>query len=413
MQIYPRIKMHSSDETPSFHDIFYVRNLSCDAASSPSTSTLPDSSNQSDWKSILESLNSNVDKLKEDMSKVMEKKFVSHGVWDESLKLVKIVESKNAKQYQPHSFKNALYLYPFEALFALECRVLMISHHDIPLSIEEGYKLLLDDKHSYQLYRVFSTLSKSGYHVKICEAKQTVDSSPEKSVVQSNCKHLLEDVDELQYESKKKQKLDTINEKKNDNYKVVTSIRTLTMGHLRKLTKMDHNLRMCFKQDKNQPSKTILYNVRDSAVPIEMNKRLKHLHGDGLRPLIDFSAIHNTGQLFERMKQAGPKCSYDSLQNDSFGDPNLTINFEVYRPKTNSTSGEPIFRVAIVNEDDPLPSLIKIRTLQANHSAPLVFALVSDSLEFNFYCLESLTINDEYPILWEKYYASGESRRPQ
>lgn len=55
------------------------------------------------------------------------------------------------------------YLLPYQALFLLESRQILIYYNELPLSIAEAYKLLLRDASEFQNYVVFSNLNRNGY----------------------------------------------------------------------------------------------------------------------------------------------------------------------------------------------------------------------------------------------------------
>lgn len=407
--------MHSGDKCSSNIDFLYVRNPSSDTQQQDNTPPNEELS-KSNIESIISTLDDNVEKLKRNISMVIEKK-VSHGIWEPTLKQVRVIENKGLKQYLPHNINGQSYLHPFEALFALECRVLAIHYQDVSLSIEDGYGILLRDKNEAKLYQVFSTLSKSGYYVKRKDNSETEKSDRTKSKPMNSNKHLIEDGSIYETTKKLKSDDDSNNSKKNDNmnYKVVTSIRPLSVNHLVNFSKIDQKMKSFFHLN-NEAPKSVLYCVRDSAVPVEMNRRLKHLYEKGVRPLVDMSAVQTSSQLFAHLQLAGPKNSnICPRQSDELNDKEFSIDFEVFPPKTSFKSSIrdlPLFRVVtIINENDPLPPVPVMRRLQSRQAtatklSPLLFALISDSLEFNFYALENLPIGNEYPKLWEKYYAN-------
>lgn len=55
------------------------------------------------------------------------------------------------------------YLEPYQALYHMECRQLMIFFNELPMSLAEAYKLLLQSKFDFQNYLVFSHLNRNGY----------------------------------------------------------------------------------------------------------------------------------------------------------------------------------------------------------------------------------------------------------
>ena len=378
-------------------DLLYARNHSDDGKEQ----NVSDDTNITNMKSIIDTLDCNIDNLRKEITVVIDKKIVSYGIWNEQMRLVEVISNKNLKQYLLHYINKRSYLYPFEALFMVECRSLIIMFEESPLSIEDSYKLLLQNQVDCKLYRIFSLLSKSGYHVKYCKIGTTYKNK-DLEILKFNTKHEIEDKNSNIYESNKKSKLKTVDLKQSKciNYKVVTSIRPLTLKHLRNLSKTDKKLWPYFMSESNQ-LKSILYCVKESIIPVEMNKNLLPLHGQNLKPLIDFSSIYDTEQLFNAIQRAGPKSNYNQLDNAPGYDLELLVDFEGYPPKTNSTTFMPLFRVIVVNVNDSFPSFSAIKRFQTNASCPLFFALVSDSLEFNFYGFENFEINDEYPNLWE------------
>lgn len=387
----------SKDPLNSNPDLDYVRNINYD---STELETDFRTTIKQDLPTILTNVDSSIAKLKPTISLIIDKKLVSQGTWLPNLRLVRITDNKNLKQYVPRLINGEnQVMNRFESLFLLECRSLSITYENIPLSIEDGFQLMLNSKRDQKLYRVFSTLSKNGYLVKFLEKVKHGENQLEISG-----KHQLENSLDTELTNSKKFKHN------NDsllNYKVMTSVRPLLIGNLRKLSRTDKRLLKKCCQSEDCSDKSIIYCLRDSVHPVPVNQNLQTIFSGDIKPLIPLSDIYSTDNLFSLMRNYGPKdsTSHSTIMNSN----SLSIDFEVYRSKSFSTLSKslPLFCISIVNETDELPS-----TSQLNHlrnivikNCPLLFAVVSDSLEFNFYGLENVTIDDELPSLWEKYYA--------
>uniref|UniRef100_A0A6G1S3A4 tRNA-splicing endonuclease subunit Sen54 n=1 Tax=Aceria tosichella TaxID=561515 RepID=A0A6G1S3A4_9ACAR len=72
-----------------------------------------------------------------------------------------IGQLKGFTQYARDS--NYHYLLPYQALYLLESRQILIYYNELPLSIAEAYKLLLKSTSDFQNYVVFSHLNRIGY----------------------------------------------------------------------------------------------------------------------------------------------------------------------------------------------------------------------------------------------------------
>ncbi|XP_012710354.2 tRNA-splicing endonuclease subunit Sen54 isoform X1 [Fundulus heteroclitus] len=89
------------------------------------------------------------------------------GVWIPSERIVEL-QSPAGKFWQTMGFsaEGKQYLLPEEALYLMECGNLLVSHQDLPLSIQDGYEMFLSaDAVSLQQYQVFGHLKRLGYVV--------------------------------------------------------------------------------------------------------------------------------------------------------------------------------------------------------------------------------------------------------
>ncbi|XP_045448705.1 uncharacterized protein LOC123657174 [Melitaea cinxia] len=91
---------------------------------------------------------------------------LSHAVWREELNLAEITQKVgNYWQYLGHNKGKQLYLKPEEALFLMEVNCLLLKYHDVKVSLQQAYSLLLRDKIAILHYNVYASLSRLGYRV--------------------------------------------------------------------------------------------------------------------------------------------------------------------------------------------------------------------------------------------------------
>jgi hypothetical protein len=95
--------------------------------------------------------------------------------------------NKQIDGFSQHSrMYNYNYLLPFQALYLLESRQLLIYYNELPLSIAEAYKLFLKDFSEFQKYTVFSHLNRNGY---FCLPHKTVHPDDRPSISKSGDRH--------------------------------------------------------------------------------------------------------------------------------------------------------------------------------------------------------------------------------
>ncbi|XP_014241098.1 putative uncharacterized protein DDB_G0282133 [Cimex lectularius] len=99
-----------------------------------------------------------------------------------------------------HYKENADWLYPEEALFLIETNVLQLLYGEVPVSVEQGYLLLIGDDVTLAEYRVYSFLLKRGYkvtrHCKNIKRTKYKKQVPLDQVFQSNkCDQSLQNLD--------------------------------------------------------------------------------------------------------------------------------------------------------------------------------------------------------------------------
>ncbi|CAH2106163.1 unnamed protein product [Euphydryas editha] len=91
---------------------------------------------------------------------------LSHAVWKEELMLAEITQKVGSYwQYLGHNKGKQLYLRPEEALFLMEINCLHLKYHDVKVSLQQAYSLLLRDKITLLHYKVYASLSRLGYRV--------------------------------------------------------------------------------------------------------------------------------------------------------------------------------------------------------------------------------------------------------
>lgn len=110
------------------------------------------------------------DRLNELFARIDEKsRLVSisnKGVWIDNERHVK-VESTKGLPIDMLSYSSKLkyhFLNPFEALFCLETKQLMIHFNDLPLSLAEAYQLLIQNNVELRNYFVFQHFNRSGHY---------------------------------------------------------------------------------------------------------------------------------------------------------------------------------------------------------------------------------------------------------
>ncbi|XP_033238519.1 uncharacterized protein Tsen54 isoform X1 [Drosophila pseudoobscura] len=87
--------------------------------------------------------------------------------WDEEQQAAEILRKDGKFGSFGYSVQSKLYLEHYEALFLLELGRLQLEYHDVTVSVEQAYVLLLGELESekYHNYLVYSALSRAGYIV--------------------------------------------------------------------------------------------------------------------------------------------------------------------------------------------------------------------------------------------------------
>ncbi|KAJ8923194.1 hypothetical protein NQ315_001748 [Exocentrus adspersus] len=90
----------------------------------------------------------------------------SQAVWLPEVKLAKLVKSVKTINLFGYQDRTGSFLYPEEALFLMETNRLELTFNGVPLSIQEGYDLLLRSPGCSLLkYRVYKKLARFGYRL--------------------------------------------------------------------------------------------------------------------------------------------------------------------------------------------------------------------------------------------------------
>lgn len=257
-----------------------------------------------------------------------------------------------------------------------------ITYRQVMLSIEDAYQLMLEDERQLKLYRIFAVLSRNGYYV----VYQTDLKAQLRETTDQILKRPLDDEHTL---SNKKCHVQS----NNDTYKVATSMRPLSLDHLRRLNRVERKLISELPTSKSELPRSLLYCVKNSTIPVPTHSKLKPLFDGETKPLLSLGSIPTLDCLFTIMKEAGPKSIADCGEDNVYS----KIDFEVFTSRQMFVQCKPMFAVVVVNEDDPFPS----RSLKSD--VPIYYALVSSSLEYNFFNLQHLMIDDEYPTLWRQH----------
>ena len=110
--------------------------------------------------------------------------YSSKGVWSSQHLHVHIDTETNTNQYDGLIIYSrdlgCVHLNPYEALFFIESRQLLVYHNEIPLSLAEAYELMLKDVRDLREFTVFTHLNHSGF---FCLPHKPQDTSSENSLV--------------------------------------------------------------------------------------------------------------------------------------------------------------------------------------------------------------------------------------
>lgn len=393
-------------------DVFYYRNWSNSAdsddedgegeAKEDEMMTKTETTKDVSLETICEELNTKWEEISRKTSKIVHKTHIAIGVWDEVTRMVRIESNKHLKHYVPERRGGDFWLRPFEALFAMENRMLMIKYRGVDLSLEDATNLLLEDEKQLVPYRIFSILSRCGYYVHQLDDDKAevtepmvIDAVAEDDISQHKRSHEsvedggddVEDVDQKKIDAKPQQ------------YPVVTNIRPLRVEHLRNLTRVDHQL-IANSECKQQAS--FLYTVRQADQFVPVHRRLQPLYGGNVKPLLPLGSTITIDKLCQLVQSVGPmdrKCSTKNTITTP-----LVLHFSIFYSiqQFKQCPASPLYYVTIVNSDESLPSLEQIELHDQHHRSPVLFALVSRTFIYNFYTFKQLMLDDQLPDLWRR-----------
>ena len=323
-------------------------------------------------------------------------------VWIEERRLAKVIVFKNISNLMGFCSANQRYLYPEEAMFLLESSSIEVMHNDIPVSIQEGYSLFFMNKSEFNVYRVYSYLSREGYFVK--RHKQ----------VNSECQSNSQKRNEYSSQERSFKLLKTDHHKYDfenneiDHFKV-NQIKPFSMSLLRNC---DEKKEIVFKKilakDKakswkkyknliegidNTEMKTQLYNIESCLCKDKESINNNHFESNNIlwsgkvKPIYHPKNIFNSNEFFNLLKLNGPK----EVMN--FGDAkSFKIDLEVFNSKSKLDSTH--FLIVVLESNS------KIEHCFYSNMKNVYFAVIDDEV-INFYTFRNFHLNDEIPILWE------------
>ncbi|ORX92104.1 hypothetical protein K493DRAFT_303562 [Basidiobolus meristosporus CBS 931.73] len=89
---------------------------------------------------------------------------LSQGIWLPLENRVEITVKKGTQfNTMGYNEKAKIFLHPEEALFLLERGALIILHHNVPMSLQQGYATLLSQSCPFEKYQVYAYLKRLGY----------------------------------------------------------------------------------------------------------------------------------------------------------------------------------------------------------------------------------------------------------
>ncbi|KAJ0177370.1 hypothetical protein K1T71_007379 [Dendrolimus kikuchii] len=104
---------------------------------------------------------------------------LSHASWSDDLKLAEVTQQAGGYwQYLGYNVGKKLFLMPEEALFLMETNCLLLKHNEIVVSLQKAYSLLLIEPIGIQQYKVYASLSRTGYKVfrhRITKLKESIN----------------------------------------------------------------------------------------------------------------------------------------------------------------------------------------------------------------------------------------------
>ncbi|UXI16081.1 Ubiquitin conjugation factor E4 B [Sarcoptes scabiei] len=327
------------------------------------------------------------------VSKIVQKKCLVQGVWEPENNLILIVnEDRCLKQYIPFIHNGRKYLKRFEALFLLESRSLNLKYKEISLSIEDCYHLLLHNFRDHQLYRIFSVLSRAGYHVK--QLNNEYDLAKEGKGFKRKLHNLEKEDSENESEVTDNNSIDTSNI-----FKVITSVKPFKIESIEKLNQIDKKLIQNYQESELPESSSLLYSIKQSSRPVEVSPIFQGLRTGSIEPILPLGSILTTEELFETIQSKSSKClSWTSEAINTA----LQIDFAVY---SHHKDRQALFMVMLFDESESFPPIRDISTIIETISPiPLYLVFVSKSMNFNFYHFDHLKSNDRFPRLWERLH---------
>jgi len=311
--------------------------------------------------------------------------------WLSDERMAVFVKLKKKPQWFGTNRNQKVYLNPFEALFLLESESIIINYHNIPLSLEDAYNLLLQTRQEMEEYRIFSYLSRLGFRLKLHQLSS------------STCSTHLKDSSQFEFTSKEC----NISDYSSQALNVQTSSDLITYSLQNDMfldpqfdKPKDWKEFKGIRRKENQTENKFKATVVDANCVLSSSHPLPNqsLINDNLKPIIDQTKLINIEQLYTQLKATSCKSSRDLISCDE----RLNISFDVYLPSKSITpTALPDFYLIICKEKFPFPFLKHFIQLdeEAQERVSLIFAVVSET-EFNFFWIKPFNCWDEIPNLW-------------
>lgn len=330
-------------------------------------------------------INDEIDAKEKAISSQRIKLKTSRGVWKPNERVVRLMINKNINPMIGSTVNSIKYLNPLEALFLVESQCLEVLREDIPLSVEECFDLFLSDEKQFNVYQVYSYLSRSGHIVKYHQ-----------NSAKTGRKRKLSET-ENQFEANYYELSSFV-----ANYKSVVNIRQLSLNH----QVFSQLINKTFGHSVDKPiadsiHNSVMYEIEDKDIPLELNPMLTLFKGN-VKPLCDLGSVLSSSQLYDLMQISGPKqkkrVNPRPTQNNSI--------LDVFNVSTKRVDKTPKFNVIVTNTEDEVPNGDNIIALEEEcNSQQLCFAVI-DSNDFVLCSVSRLHLNPEYPLLWEQYLKS-------
>lgn len=356
------------------------------------------------------------------VEKVKPERDLGLGVWAPNERLVMVSKVRGKHQY--FGFKdstNRQFYYPEEALFLLEAGDLIVTHNDMPLSIQEAYTVMMSSRNELDNYAVFARLLRQGYHVRRHGDNLVVpnEESKTRTDVQSGKSSLKrgisDDADEAT--ASKRHRSDSLVEcgltSQSTENTVKHRIEPLTLDMVRHrdyvaIPIVEHQKANAanwkdFKDLETGSSSELKASVLDmNGLKGDNLERLvptAHLFSGQTIPVINPTSVHSAADLYRQLKSKGPKNGHLLPCNSKH-----SITYKLYLTSNGTPNyGKPDAFVVVVNSDHDGPidlsDVILLNSLVKSSGGFLLFAVIEEAT-VSFFKLTPFELWEEIPERW-------------